>query len=87
MAKPSSVFQAVGLGGETDIDTAPRVVCKGEYGLADTIVALAKRYGVPVVERAELTEALMQVPLDQEIPDELFEAAAVLLVEVGALTT
>jgi type III secretion system FlhB-like substrate exporter len=48
-------------------------------------VALAKRYGVPVVERPELAEALSEVELDQEVPAHLFEVAASLLVEIGVL--
>lgn len=76
------LFRAVGIGGDDLEVEAPRVVCKGEYQLADTIVLLAKRYGVPVVERPELAEALSEVPLDEEIPAHLFELAASLLVEL-----
>lgn len=78
----SKIFRAVGIGGEDLALDAPRVVCKGEYQLADTIVSLAKRHGIPVVERPELAEALAEVPLDEEIPAHLFELAASLLVEL-----
>jgi flagellar biosynthesis protein len=79
------LFRAVGVGGEDLEAQAPTVVCKGEYHLAETIVSLAKRYGVPVVERPELAEALSEVELDQEVPAHLFEVAASLLVEIGVL--
>lgn len=77
------LFRAVGVGGDDLEFQAPTVVCKGEYNLAETIVSLAKRYGVPVVERPELAEALSEVELDQEVPAHLFEVAASLLVELG----
>jgi type III secretion system FlhB-like substrate exporter len=81
----STIFRAVGLAGDDLQSTAPELVCKGEYHLADTIVSLARRYGVPVVERAELASALNDLPLDTEIPSHLFEAAAELLAEIGVI--
>ena len=43
---------------------------------------LAKRYRVPVVERGELAELLSGVPLDEAIPEDLYEAVAVILAEL-----
>jgi flagellar biosynthesis protein len=78
-------FQAFALELPNGIDSAPKLSARGEYELAQHIVRCARKYGIPVVERPELCSALDGVELDQEIPTELFEAAAALLAEVGAL--
>jgi type III secretion system FlhB-like substrate exporter len=49
------------------------------------MVAVAQRYGIPVVERSELCSMLDGVEVGSSIPETLFEAAAALLVEIGAL--
>ena len=77
--------EAVGLGFTARPDGPPVVTAQGEMELAAQIVALARRHGVPVVEKPELCEALAPLPLDEEIPAELFEAAAVVLGEVGGI--
>ena len=52
---------------------------KGSYLKADAIVKLAERYGIPIRERSDLAQALDQLPIDTEIPAELYEAVALLL--------
>lgn len=85
MVKPSNYFQAFALGFPDGEEAPPALTARGEYGLADEIVRLARRFGVPVVEREEIAESLAPLEIDQRIPPELFEVAAALLVEVGAL--
>lgn len=79
------LFQAVALGFPDGEECAPSVVAKGEFDMAAHMVAMATKYGIPVVERPELCEALHEVEVDQSIPQQLFEAAAALLVEIGIL--
>jgi len=55
---------------------APRVTAKGQGELARRIVALAERNGVPLRQDPELTALLARVPLDSEIPEELYVAVA-----------
>jgi flagellar biosynthesis protein len=79
-------YQAVALGFTQDeADSPPVVSVKGSYQVAETMMAIARRHGIPVVERAELATALEQVPVDAPIPAKLFRAAAALLAEVGNL--
>ena len=61
---------------------APSVSAKGEYLNADEVVKIARRYGVPVVERPALARALLALDLDQPIPQDMFEAVAAVLHEV-----
>ncbi|GAB3391004.1 EscU/YscU/HrcU family type III secretion system export apparatus switch protein [Azotobacter armeniacus] len=66
-------------------DGAPRVVAKGYGQLAERIVAEAQRQGVPVHAAPELVGLLMQVELDAQIPPQLYQVVAELLVWVYGL--
>lgn len=65
---------------------APRVVAKGAGHIAKRIVMLARRHGVPVVERKPLAQALFKtVKVDREIPMGLYFLVAELLAYVYKL--
>jgi flagellar biosynthetic protein FlhB len=65
---------------------APRVVGKGERLLAQRIVDVAIRHGVPVVENPPLAQALFKaVAVGREIPGDLYRAVAEVLAYVYAL--
>lgn len=82
-APPRALYRrAVGLGYDERRGAAPHVTVNGEELSADEIVRVARRFGVPVVERKELAEALGGLDADQEIPPDLYEAVAVLLHEL-----
>jgi len=70
---------AVGLDYDPLKSETPSVGVKGEELQADQVVKLAKRFGVSVVEQPELAKALNVLELDQEIPENLFEAVAIVL--------
>lgn len=84
MKKPSKskYSKAVALQYSESDDEAPVVSLKGQSIVADDLVKLAKRYGVPIVEKPELATALNQVEIDEEIPEGLFEAVAIVLREI-----
>lgn len=64
---------------------APQVVAKG-YGLmAERIVAQARGAGVFVHDAPELVNLLMQLNLDDQIPEPLYRAVAELLAFVHFL--
>jgi flagellar biosynthetic protein FlhB len=65
---------------------APRVLAKGVGVLAKRIVELARNHAVPVVERAPLARALYRaVDIEREIPPQLFQAVAEVLVFIYRL--
>jgi len=72
------------VGGHTDIavalrydgKNAPRVTAKGERALAEKIVEAAEQAGVPLYPDPELAMILSQIPLGEEIPDNLYKAIA-----------
>ena len=53
--------------------------CKGEAEIAEIIIQEAKKQGVYIAEDPKLLAALAKLDIDQEIPEELFTAVAVIL--------
>lgn len=58
---------------------APKVVAKGRETLAKKIVEIAKKNDVPIVRDITLTRALFELEVDANVPKELFEAVAEVL--------
>jgi type III secretion protein U len=74
---------AVALRHDRATADAPRVVAKGRGRAAAAIRSAARRSGVPVVRDVPLARALHRLAdVGDEIPEELFEAAAALLVHL-----
>lgn len=57
-------------------DGAPVVVATGRGSLAQRIVESAKTHGVAIDENPMLASALEHVPVDEPIPQELYQAVA-----------
>lgn len=77
---------AVALSYSAEPGSAPKVVAKGQNHLAERIKEIARRNGVPVLERKPLARALFKtVEVGQEIPHELFKAVAEILAYVYRL--
>lgn len=70
---------AVALRYDASESPIPVVVAKGVDEEAATIRAIAATHRVPMIANPPLARALHKLPLDQPIPDELFEAVAVVL--------
>lgn len=77
MSAPSKPPVAVAL--RYDAPSAPKVVAVGRGELGQRIVDVARENGVPIERNAALAEALSSIPLDDQIPERLYEAAAVVL--------
>jgi flagellar biosynthesis protein len=59
-----------------DGSRAPRVTASGQNLVAETIIEAAERAGVPLYPDPELAMVLAQIPLGEEIPDNLYKAIA-----------
>ncbi len=70
---------AVAIKYDTDNGKAPKVVAKGMRIHAEKIKELAKHYGVPILRNVPLAQALNKLDIDEEIPEELYEAVAEVL--------
>ncbi len=71
--------KAVALRYDQKKDQAPKVTAKGEGLLADKIIELARRAGVPVKENQDLAEILSCLELNAEIPPETYVIVAEIL--------
>ena len=59
-----------------DGENAPRVTAKGRGELAERILKAAEASDIPLQEDPELAAILAQVPLGNEIPENLYRAIA-----------
>jgi flagellar biosynthesis protein len=79
------VCQAFALDFPHGESSPPSLVARGEFDTAHFMVSVARKYGVPIVEREEMCGMLEDVQVGQSIPRRLYEAAAAILVEIGAI--
>lgn len=73
------IKKAIALKYKINEDSAPRVVAKGKGYVAEKIINKAKENMVEVVENNEMAEALYNVEITDQIPNEMFEAVAGIL--------
>ncbi len=83
--KSPPLQEAVALRYDKDWENAPRVVAKGRGFVAQQLLAIAKRHAVPTYQNQSVTQLLMAVELDREIPPELYQAVANVLAYVYRL--
>lgn len=77
MTAPDKPKLAVAL--RYDAPDAPKVVAVGRGELGQRIIDAAREHGVPVEQNPGLAEALSTIPLDEHIPERLYEAVAVII--------
>jgi flagellar biosynthesis protein len=61
---------------------APKLVAKGNGVVAERLIAIARENGIPVIEDKVLVETLDQLNVNQQIPPELYQVVAEILVSV-----
>ena len=77
---------AVALRYSADKDRAPRVLAKGRRVVAAHIRELARKAGIPILERPPLTRLIYKlVPEGREVPAQLYQAVAEVLAYVYRL--
>jgi len=70
---------AVALKYDRDKDGAPKVLAKGLDARAQAIRELAKQAEVPLLRNVPLAHALLRIEVNQEIPEDLYDAVAEVL--------
>ena len=70
---------AVAIKYDRDKGGAPKVVAKGMRKNAEAIKEIARQAGVPILRNVPLAQALHKLDLDEEIPEELYQAVAEVL--------
>jgi flagellar biosynthesis protein len=79
MSETSKVKKAAALLYDNKKDVAPRIVASGRGEVAERIIETGREAGVAVMEDEELGEVLEALPLNSEIPPELYQAVAEVL--------
>lgn len=77
---------ATALQYDPEKDNAPRVVASGQRKIAEQILAEARKHNIPIHEDYELTAALANVNLGDEIPSELYPVIAEVLAYIYRIT-
>jgi flagellar biosynthesis protein FlhB len=70
---------AVALAYDNTAMNAPTVVAKGADLMAAHLREIAQEAGIPIVRDVPLARALFEMELEEEIPEQLYEAVAVVL--------
>lgn len=71
--------RAVALEYQQNSDAAPIITASGENELAELIVEEARRQGVLIARDEALAMALSRLPLEEQVPPELYRAVAIVL--------
>jgi flagellar biosynthesis protein len=77
--KKSFLKKAVALRYIPDQDRTPKVTAKGSGILAQKIIELAQKHGVPIKEDPALIQILAQLDFYQEIPPSVYVVVAEIL--------
>jgi flagellar biosynthesis protein len=60
-------------------DKAPRILAKGRNHLAEQIIKIAQKHGIPIHKDSDLAEVLMKLDIGDFIPPMLYQAIAEIL--------
>ncbi|NMB41483.1 MAG: hypothetical protein GX996_06050 [Firmicutes bacterium] len=82
MHKRKKIKHAVALRYQQEKDNAPVIIAKGQDQVAEKIISLAKEWEIPTEKNAFLVQELYKLDLGQEIPPEIYEAVAIILVTI-----
>jgi len=73
------VLQATALGYHPlDDEHAPRVIAQGQGEIAEKVIALAKKFDIPIYVDIVLSSLVGTIPPGKEIPPDLYELVAIL---------
>ena len=76
---------AVALAYDPNSDEAPRVIASGKGVLAEKILSVAKEEHIPVHQDAPLAKTLSNLEIGENIPPELYEVVAEILLFVDRM--
>ncbi len=77
--------KAVALSYKENEDIAPRVIAKGKGEIAEKIIETGEKSKIQIYEDGNLIEDLLKLELYDEIPPELYEAVAEIILFVHSL--
>lgn len=69
----------------TEENGAPQIVAQGMGEIAQKIIEKAQEHNIPLYKNPQLAESLNNLSLEQEIPKELYDIVAQILLYVAEL--
>lgn len=81
---PKNINKAVALS-YTSSESIPKVIAKGEGLIARNIIDKAKEEDIIIYEDKNLVDTLIGLDINDEIPEELYEAVAEIIFYVYSL--
>lgn len=79
------VKQATALSYSPETDSAPKIVAVGKGIVAEKIIEKAQENDVPVYQDAGLAKTLSSLCIGDQIPPEIYEVVAEILVFIGSV--
>lgn len=77
--------KAVAIHYDPAAESIPTVIARGKGLVAENMMEVAKKENVPMIKKSSLVEELLTVDIGQDIPEELYEVIAEVLVFVNDL--
>lgn len=85
MGADNKVKIANALRFDPEKDAAPQLIAKGIGLVAENIIKKAEEHNVPIYEDEKLSQQLKQLEIGEQIPFELYEVVAEVLVFIGTV--
>ncbi|MCX7746527.1 MAG: EscU/YscU/HrcU family type III secretion system export apparatus switch protein [Clostridia bacterium] len=85
MAEDKKIKEVAALKYTPGANTAPEIIALGKGEIAEKILEEAKKNDIPVYQNPELAHTLNKLRIGDEIPPELYEVVAEILVFVSNL--
>ena len=85
MKKGEEILKVAALKYNAKTDSAPSIVALGQGELAKKIIDTARDNHIPVIEDKPLAQMLNRLQVGDEIPEELYQVVAQVLVFISTL--
>lgn len=83
--KNEKLKKVVALQYKPESDSAPKVVAKGQGKVAENLLSKAQENEISVYEDSNLVESLFGLEIQEEIPEELYNAVAEIIFYVYSM--
>ncbi|EPR13531.1 EscU/YscU/HrcU family type III secretion system export apparatus switch protein [Ruminiclostridium papyrosolvens] len=79
------IKHAAALQYSPDTDAAPKIVAAGKGQIAERIIQKAQESNVPLYQDSNLAQTLSSLSIGDEIPPEIYEVVAEILIFIGCV--
>lgn len=79
------IRQATALQYSPETDVAPRIIATGKGIVAEKIIEKAQEKDIPIYEDRNLAKTLSALGIGEEIPPEIYEVVAEILIFIGSV--